>query len=111
MITMQATILNALLLVAYVTVSSSGLYTLKIANGTIGLNFLIGLAFYGVGFLMWYGLLTRMPLSVAFPLAAGSLVIATQIVGSLFLNETLSLTHVGGIALITAGIAVIFVQA
>lgn len=108
---MHGMVLNAVLLVTYVVISSLGLYALKIANGTIGIGFLIGLAFYGGGFLVWYGLLARMPLSVAFPLAAGSLVIATQIVGAVFLGENLHLAHLGGIALIVAGIAVVFVEA
>jgi multidrug transporter EmrE-like cation transporter len=107
---MHSMVLNVALLVLYVVVSSFGLYALKGANGTIGTGFFIGLAFYGAGFLIWYGLLARMPLSVAFPLAAGSLVVATQLVGALFLDERLSLAHLGGIGLIVAGIAVIFAE-
>jgi multidrug transporter EmrE-like cation transporter len=108
---MNGMVINASLLVLYVIVSSLGLYNLKGANGTIGIGFFIGLAFYGLGFLIWYGFLARMPLSVAFPLAAGSLVIATQFVGAIFLGESLSLAHLGGVGLIVAGIAVAFAKA
>jgi drug/metabolite transporter (DMT)-like permease len=104
-------IVNGGLLLLYVVISSSGLYALKLAQGTIGTAFFTGLAVYGIGFLIWYGMLARMPLSVAFPLAAGGLVIATQIVGALFLDETLRLAHIGGIGLIVAGIAVVFLKA
>jgi multidrug transporter EmrE-like cation transporter len=107
---MSGMVVNGALLLLYAVISSAGLYALKLAQGTIGTAFFTGLAFYGVGFLIWYGMLARMPLSVAFPLAAGSLVIASQIVGAVFLDETLRLTHLGGIGLIVAGIAVVFLK-
>lgn len=108
---MHGAILNASLLALYMTISSLGLYALKTANGAFNAGFVTGLALYGIGFLVWYGLLARMPLSVAFPLAAGSLVIATQIVGALFLGENIPFSHLGGIALILAGIAIVFIEA
>ena len=95
----------------YVLVSSFGLFKLKAANGTFGVEFLVGLTSYGFGFLVWYYVLTRMPLSVAFPVAAGGLVVATQVVGYMFLDEGIQLMHVGGIALILLGIAFIFANA
>lgn len=104
-------ILNIGLLALYVVVSSLGLFVLKMASGPLSTHFVVGLALYGLGFAIWYGMLTRMPLSVAFPIAAGSLVMATQIVGYLFLDERLQLGHLGGIALILAGIAIVFAEA
>jgi len=103
--------LNIGLLALYVVVSSLGLFALKIASGPLSMHFAVGLALYGIGFAIWYGMLTRMPLSVAFPIAAGSLVMATQIMGYLFLDESLQLGHLGGIALILAGIAIVFAEA
>lgn len=104
-------ITNIGLFILYVLVSSFGLFKLKAANGSFGFEFLVGLTSYGFGFLVWYYVLTRMPLSVAFPVAAGSLVVATQIVGYLFLDEGIQLLHVGGIAFILLGIVVIFARA
>ena len=104
-------IINIGLFIVYVLVSSFGLFKLKAANGALGLEFLVGLACYGAGFVVWYFVLTRMPLSVAFPVAAGSLVVATQVVGYMFLNEGFQLMHVGGIALILLGIVFVFVDA
>ena len=104
-------IANAGLFVLYVLVSSFGLFKLKIANGTFGLDFLVGLTGYGAGFLIWYFILTRLPLSVAFPVAAGSLVAASQVVGFLALDETMQFMHVGGILLILVGIVLIFANA
>ena len=103
-------IVNIGLFTLYVLVSSFGLFKLKSAGGFLSPDFLLGFAFYGAGFLIWYSVLTRLPLSVVFPIAAGSLVIATQIVGHLFLGETIRLVHAGGIAMILAGIVLIFVR-
>ena len=101
---------NAALLALYIIVSAFGLFELKSANGTFGAKFLIGLGAYGVGFLIWYFMLTAMPLSVAFPIAAGSLIIVTQIVGYLLFSEPLAWAHITGIVLILSGITVIFVR-
>ncbi len=103
-------IINIGLFTLYVLVSSFGLFKLKSASGFLSPDFLLGFAFYGFGFLIWYSVLTRLPLSVVFPIAAGSLVIATQVVGYLFLGETIRLVHASGIALILGGIVLIFVR-
>jgi multidrug transporter EmrE-like cation transporter len=107
---MPAMLLNIGLLTLYVAISSCGLLALKTASGPMTLHFAAGLILYAIGFAIWYGMLTRLPLSVAFPIAAGSLVMATQIVGWLFLDERLQVGHLGGIALILAGIAVVFAE-
>lgn len=103
-------IVNIGLFTLYVVVSSFGLFKLKSASGFLSPDFLLGFTFYGIGFLIWYSVLTRLPLSVVFPIAAGSLVIATQVVGYLFLGETIRLVHASGIALILTGIVLIFVR-
>lgn len=108
---MPAMLLNIGLLTLYVVISSLGLFALKTASGPLSPHFAVGLALYAVGFAIWYGMLTRLPLSVAFPIAAGSLIAATQVVGWLFLDESLRIVHLGGIALILAGIAVVFADA
>lgn len=104
-------IANIGLFILYVCASAYGLFRLKTANGVVGPDFILGFAAYGAGFLIWYYVLTRMPLSTAFPIAAGSLIVATQIVGYRFLSEPLALSHLAGIALILAGIGVIFANA
>ncbi len=103
-------IVNIGLFTLYVLVSTFGLFKLKSASGFLSPDFLLGFAFYGAGFLIWYSVLTRLPLSVVFPIAAGSLVVATQIVGYLLLGETIRVVHAGGVALILAGIVLIFVR-
>ena len=104
-------IANIGLFTLYVLVSSFGLFKLKSASGTFGVEFFVGFACYGLGFLVWYYVLTRLPLSIAFPVAAGGLVAATQVVGFLFLNETMHFIHVSGISLILLGILLVFINA
>ena len=108
---MPAMLFNIGLFVLYAAVSSLGLFVLKTANGILNLQFVAGLALYGIGFLIWYGMLTRLPLSVVFPIAAGILVVATQFVGYLFLDERIGASHLAGIGLVLAGIVVIFARA
>ncbi|MDF1754660.1 MAG: hypothetical protein P1U89_17885 [Verrucomicrobiales bacterium] len=64
-----------------------------------------GASLYGIGFLMWYWILTRVPLSIAFPIAAGGLAVGTQIAGHFVLKESLTYTHLVGVLLIVAGIS------
>ncbi len=104
-------IFNIALFALYVAISSFGLYKLKSASGLLSLDFAIGFASYGLGFLVWFYVLTRMPLSIAFPIAAGSLIVATQFVGQAFLGERIEPVHAGGIALILVGIVLIHFKA
>jgi multidrug transporter EmrE-like cation transporter len=101
---------NVALFSLYVVVSSFGLYKLKSASGLFSLDFFVGFTFYGLGFLLFYSVLTRLPLSIVFPIAAGGLVVATQIVGYTFLGESIRAVHAGGIVLILIGIVLIFAR-
>lgn len=95
------------MLIAYVISSVAGLMLLKMADGLATLTFLLGLGLYGFGFFIWIVLLKLFPLSFAFPVAAGSLMIGTQIAGLIFLKESLSLPHLIGVAMILLGLCVI----
>lgn len=64
-----------------------------------------GLAFYGVGTVLWLFALKRMDLSLAYPFVAMSFVMVAAS-GVLFLGETLSVTRVLGMALIVSGLCV-----
>lgn len=99
---------HALLLVGYLVTSASGLLLLKAAGPVLSPRLVAGAGLYSVGFVIWYVILQKMPLSVAFPLAAGGLIIATQLCGVMFLNETFSYLQLFGAGLILAGIAIIF---
>ena len=100
----MSTLGNILLIACYIAVSVAGLTLIKFG----GWKVLPGFALYGTGFAMWYWILTRLPLSRAFPVAAGGLIIGTQLAGWLILGEHLELRHVTGVALVLAGIIVLF---
>ncbi len=102
--------LSALIIVFYAAISSVGLYKLKAAASPLSLDALIGFIFYAAGFLIWIIILRMMPLSIAFPAAAGTLVICTQITGVYFLNEHIGASHLAGIALIIAGMSIMFAR-
>ena len=97
-----------LTLAAYTAISVSGLTLLKLSDGSFFTWYgAIGGFLYGIGFIIWYGILTQLPLSVAFPIAAGSLVFGTQAVGYFFLREPLGVLHIAGVLLIVGGIVMV----
>lgn len=93
---------------AYVLASAAGLVLIKRADALMSWRFAAGFALYGAGFLVWLWLLRRLPLSVAFPTAAGTLIAATTLGGYLFLGERLVVAQLVGIGLIAAGIVLVF---
>lgn len=97
---------NVIFILIYIITSVTGLVFLKMSDGKL-LSYLggAGIVLYGSGFVIWYLILTRLSLSVAFPIAAGGLVVGTQIAGYFILKENLSLTHLIGVLLIIAGIS------
>ena len=100
-------VFSVFLFMIYVVTSCSGLYGMKAAEGWKTLPFFIGFALYGAGAVMWLGILRLFPLSFAFPIAAGSLVVGTTCIGVLFLHETVSVWHLAGSLCIITGIALI----
>lgn len=93
--------------VIYLIASCYGLYLIKVAESWKTPAFVVGFVLYGVGAVIWMVILRLMPLSFAFPIAAGSLVIGTMLTGILFLNESVSVWHIIGTTLIITGIAFI----
>jgi multidrug transporter EmrE-like cation transporter len=68
------------------------------------MGYIIGFIAYGFGFIIWLVILKMNPLSIAFPIASGALIIATQIVGIFFLNEKANWVQIIGILVIIGGI-------
>lgn len=99
------------LITVYTLISAFGLYKIKAAEGMHDIVMWIGAAAYGAGFLIWLLILRKYDLSIAFPIAAGSLIIATQAISYVFLKETLSPVHLVGVMLIVTGIALVFSRA
>lgn len=101
---------SALLLVIYVAASCIGLYLIKAAPGWKTPMFVIGFLMYASGAALWLVILRMMPLSVAFPIAAGSLVIGTLAAGVFLLHESVNVPHVAGALLILVGIVLIAIN-
>lgn len=102
--------MNAFLFFTYVMVSAAGLVFIKQAAEIRSWRFAAGSLMYGAGFFIWLWLLRRLPLSMAFPAAAGALIAATAVGGYVFLAERLSAIQVVGIALILVGILFVYAR-
>ena len=93
-----------LLFTAYVSVSCSGLYLMKAAPQWLSVQFALGFFFYALGAVLWLIILRAFPLSLAFPIAAGSLMVGTTLLGAFLLGEEVTVNHISGVALIFLGI-------
>jgi multidrug transporter EmrE-like cation transporter len=99
------------LLAAYVLTATFGLYRMKAAAEIASLGFLAGALCYALSFVLWILILLRMPLSVAFPLVTGLVIVATQLSAALWLNEPLTWWKAAGVVLIISGIGLLAVKA
>lgn len=88
----------------YALTSCAGLYLLKAAESLVSLKFVAGGALYVSGAAIWIVILRLFPLSVAFPLASGMLMIGTTLSGYFLLGEELSPVQFLGVVLILIGI-------
>lgn len=105
---MQNEIFRAGLLAFYTIISVAGMTMIKDAQPLFSLKGLLGLGLYVGGFLIWIGVILRiMPMSQAFPLAAGCLMLGTQFAGWFILRERITLLHIAGMILILAGVIVV----
>lgn len=79
---------------------SGGLVWSKIA---VSPAILSGLALYGIATLLWFAVLSRLPLSVAYPMQSLAYIFAMFAAYYLF-GETLTPTKIAGVAVILAGV-------
>ena len=111
---------KTMLVAAYVAASSTGLLLLKGSLGRIrdaggpmlalsgnAVLLAAGLILYVLSFGLWVGVLARMPLSTAFPLAIGLTLAFTTTGAASFLGERLGLLKLAGVLLIFAGCAAV----
>ena len=80
---------------------------MKAASSPFTPLFTFGLVSYGAGAGLWLIILRLHPLSMAFPIASGALMVGTTLVSVYFLKEAVSPLQVFGIILIGGGIVVI----
>ncbi|MBT0571900.1 hypothetical protein KIK84_16415 [Curvibacter sp. CHRR-16] len=98
----------ALIFVVYTAVSCSGLYLLKTGDGVFSIRFVSGAFLYVLGAAIWvFVILKNLPLSFAFPVAAGLLMVGTSTIGIVVLNESVSTYSVLGMISILIGITLI----
>lgn len=91
----------------YIVVSCLGLYLIKSAASWRAPVFFLGFGLYAGGAVMWMVILRMLPLSFAFPIAAGALTIGTMLTGVVFLREVVTVWQSVGAAMIVLGIALI----
>jgi small multidrug resistance pump len=65
----------------------------------------LGLAFYGVAFLLYAASLTNLPLNVAYPVLTSGAVAIVALLSVLVFNEQLYWTTVAGLVLVVVGVA------
>jgi multidrug transporter EmrE-like cation transporter len=100
-----------LITLVYAVISAYGLYLIKDATTLLSWRALAGALLYGGGFCIWIAMLRYFPLSIAFPVAAGSLILATHLIARLYLAETVLASQTIGIGLIIAGIFLVSIRA
>lgn len=93
--------------IVYVAVSLTGLYQLKSAEFGLNLQYLAGMALYVLGFFLWLIVLRWFPLSIAFPLAAGTLIVGTQVVGVFLLEERFDIVSLIAVSFLLIGIVML----
>jgi drug/metabolite transporter (DMT)-like permease len=82
---------------------SGGLQWLKLAQSPAIIG---GLALYGIATLLWFAVLARLPLSVAYPMQSLAYVFSLFIAYYIF-GEELSLSKFAGVAVILIGVYLI----
>lgn len=111
---------NGLLLGGYTVMSVLGLLLLKLgapairAGGGLAalgwtpiVQVLAGMALYIGAFLLWLVILSRMELSVAYPVAIGLTLVFLSVASVIVLNESITPVHLAGIVLILIGIVLV----
>ena len=112
--------ITLLLFILYVAMSASGLLLIKmgadggslttlngILNIQISFKLVLGLIIYVCSFILSIIVMSRMKLSVFYPIGAGSILVLTCLLGVFFLREQLGLSQIIGILLVLCGVIVI----
>lgn len=101
---MSQRFLPEITLATYVLLSSYGIFLIKTAQSMLSTQMYIGTLIYICGSTIWLAILRMLPLSVAFPVASGLMILGTTFVGAVFLHEEIGIYQlIGGVA-ITMGI-------
>ncbi len=66
-----------------------------------------GIGLYVASFLLWLTIVTKMPLSYAYPMSVGITLLATSLLAIFFLAESISLFRIVGMAVILFGVVIV----
>ena len=95
---------KALIFVVYISVSLLGLFQLKSAEVGVNFQYLAGMLLYIASFFLWMVVIRWYPLSIAFPLAAGTIIVGTQVLGALLLSERFDVVSLVAVSFILVGL-------
>lgn len=98
-----------LLVLASVTLNTTGQSLLKLGSGQNPLNVYLfsGLVAYGLSTVFYVAVLGKLNVSLVYPIVMGLTIVATTLAGSLFLKEVVSPLHWLGIGLMLSGMGAI----
>ena len=107
----------------YAVLSATGLFMIKTGADNSGLAFsdglfsmqlsprlVIGLAFYIISFLMSVYVVSRLKLSVFYPMSTGTILVITSLLGFFVLREQIGFWQLLGMGLILAGVVAINIR-
>ena len=67
----------------------------------------VGIGLYVASFLLWLTIVTKLPLTYAYPMSVGITLLATSLLSIFFLAESLSLFRIIGMATILLGVVIV----
>ena len=96
--------------ILYLVCTLYGLYALKTYNFGMNWEYILGFITYLLGFVIWLVVLKLYPLSLAFPVAAGALIVGTQLIGYFALGDKFDWIKMSGVLFIVLGIFTISIR-
>lgn len=112
--------MNIILFIVYVVLSSSGLVLFKLGVNNANINFtlfglsisfsikmLVGIVCYGLSFLLWLYLVSKLNLTIAMPLSVALVNTLVVVESCMFLNEKITLVQGIGIFVIIFGVTLV----
>lgn len=107
----------------YVILASSGLILFKLGSEGIAINFIkginisinwlsvLGIVCYMASFILWLVIVSKVKLTWAFPLSVALINTIIFVMSSIIFKETISLTQIAGVILISIGVGLIGIKA
>ena len=68
---------------------------------------IVGVFLYGMSFVLWTFVLSRLKLSVVYPISVSSIIVLTTLLATIFFKESITPLHIVGIVIIMLGISLL----